>query len=289
MSDTLESPAIETANDSPADRFADVQFESEAARDEAAETPAPAPSTAREDARDEKPEAKPHADPETTWALKRIDALTGKRKAAEERAQAAERERDELRRALAHARGEGKEEPEQTPDQIRQQERARYDEQMRVQQDAQAFGAATAKVAQDLTALHGREAIQTATTNLVARAGLDFESPAHRQVIADIADLPNAGAVYYALSQDPAKAAELLDAPERKQFALLQKFADSVSAVSSKPDQANAPSQAQAPATQISKAPPPVAATSGGGRAVSGRSIYDADLSMDDYVRLRSK
>jgi len=90
--------------------------------------------------------------------------------------------------------------------------------------------------------------------------------------------------VYYALANDPDAASELLDAPERKQFAMLQKFADKVTAAAGQV-QASQPTSRPAPA--VSKAPPPVAATSGSGRAVSSRTIYDDDCSMDDYLKLR--
>ncbi|GBQ19486.1 hypothetical protein AA12717_0265 [Gluconacetobacter sacchari DSM 12717] len=286
MSETLEAPAVQASTDAPGDRFADVQFGSEgdgravpnSSLEESAPELPPAPSTEDQPASDsEKPQ-------EPSWYLHRVGSLTKKYRDAERLAAEREQENAELRRALSASRGEAPEPAAETPDQIRAQERQRYEQQAQAQRDAQAFGTATARVAESLTALHGREAIQTATNDLVTKAGLDFDNSGHRQVIADIADLPNAGAVYYALAQDPAKAAELLEAPERKQFAILQRFADSVGAAPRKPEKASA-----VLAPQISQAPPPVAASAGGGRAVSGRSIYDADLSTEDYVRLRSK
>ncbi|KAB8122446.1 hypothetical protein D3W54_14745 [Komagataeibacter medellinensis] len=292
MSEVAEAPAAEIQTEAPIDRFANVQFDggdAEVQDDASASDGDGKPNEAAEQKDDAQSEGaqkdgkQPEGEP--AWFRKRIDALTGKRKQAEDRAAQFEKELAEYKRALAHARGEQTDQ-EPTPDQIRQQERQRYEQQMRTQTDAQAFGAATTRVADSLAALHGQEAITAATTDLVTKAGLDFESPAHRQVIADISELPNSGAVYYALAQNPARAQELLDAPERRQFAILQRFADTVGK-----SEGNVPQAGTHPsgAPQISKAPPPVAANAGGGRPASGRSIYASDLSMDDYIRMRSK
>lgn len=288
MSETIEAPVSESQTEAPADRFADVQFEGSV---DTAQEDAPAADGGEQSGDDSEQQAdsqeggdqKPakQQDSEPAWFRKRIDALTARRKEAEERAAEREKELEEYKRALAHARGEQTDQ-EPTPDQIRQQERQRYEQ----QSDAQKFSNATMRVADSLSALHGKDAIAAATTDLVTKAGLDFESPIHRQIISDISELPNSGAVYYALAQNPSQAQELLEAPERKQFALLQRFADTVG---KSEGGARKPTTQPATAPQISKAPPPVAANAGGGRPTSGRSIYAPDLSMDDYVRLRSK
>lgn len=277
MSETLEAPVVET-NDAPADRFAGVEFGSETQTEQPkTETPVhPEPQEPSE----------PETKPEPAWAERRIGTLTGKWKSAEERAVAAERQLEEYRRALAASRGEEEQQPEQTPEQIRQQERDNASQQQAQQAEAQEFGNATIKVAQSLTEAHGAEAVGRATQLLSERAGLDFANRSHQQIIRDISELPNSGAVYYALANDPDAASELLDAPERKQFALLQKFADKVTAPAG---QAQATQPASRPTPAVSKAPPPVAATSGSGRAVSSRTIYDDDCSMEDYLKLRSK
>jgi|GEM_PF-1887624 len=279
MSETLEAPIVETP-EAPTDRFAGVDFGSET------QTETPAPQGEQAAGAQSKPEQEEKTEPqEPSWYVKRIGSVTAKRKEAEERASRAEQELAEYKRALAASRSEGEQEPELTPDQIRQQERENFARQQAQQAEAQDFGSATQRVAQSLTELHGAEAIQTATQSLVARAGLDFANKSHQQIIRDISELPNSGAVYYALANDPDAASELLEAPERKQFAMLQRFADKVPAKAQ--EQAAQPAPRAAPA--ISKAPPPVAATSGSGRATSSRSIYDGDLSMEDYIKLRSK
>lgn len=278
MSETL-TPTQEIVSAEPVDRFAGIEFGSDTpqAAEHAAETGQEAPA-------ETKPTEKPagQGSDEPGWYVKRIGALTAKRKEAEERAAEVERERDELRRALAATRGDEPQEQELTPDQIRQQERDNFARQQAQQAEERNFVAATERVAQSLVASYGADAIQSATRALVEKAGLDFNNISHQQIIRDISELPNSGAVYYALSNDPDAASDLLAAPERKQFALLQRFADKV------PTE-KAENQVAKPAPAISKAPPPVAATSGSGRVASGRSIYDTDLSMDDYIRLRSK
>ncbi|QQX91329.1 hypothetical protein IGS75_01415 [Gluconobacter sphaericus] len=279
MSDTLEAPVVETT-EAPVDRFAGVEFGSET-QAERPITPTDQPLNTQTP-----PEPEGKTEPqEPTWYVKRIGSVTAKRKEAEERASRAEQELAEYKRALAASRGDEDQQPELTPDQIRQQERDVIARQQAHQAEVQQFGAATQRVAQSLTELHGAEAIQTATQSLVERAGLDFGNKSHQQIIRDISELPNSGAVYYALANDPDAASELLEAPERKQFAMLQRFADKMPAKVQ--EQTTTPPPRTAPA--ISKAPPPVAATSGSGRATSSRSIYDGDLSMEDYIKLRSK
>lgn len=226
---------------------------------------------------------------EPGWYVKRIGTLTAKRKEAEEKAAEIARERDELRRALAATRGEEEQPQELTPDQIRQQERDRIAAQQAERNDAEAFGACTLKVAQSLAAKHGDTAIQSATASLVERAGLDFSNAAHRQIIADISELPNSGDVYYALANNPDAAIDLLAAPERRQYAKLQQFA---ATVTEKPAAQNPAPQAalRAPAPQVSRAPAPVAAATGSARpATSGRSLYDDNLSAEEFAKMFNK
>lgn len=226
---------------------------------------------------------------EPKWFSRRIGAITAKRREAEERAAQAEQELAEYRRALAAARGEEEpRQPEMTPDQIRQQERASIAAQGAQRRDVEGFGVATAKVADALAALHGREAITTATQSLMERSGLDFADRSHQQVIRDISELPNAGEVYYALANDPDAASALFDAPERRQYAMLQKFADGLTKAETSAKQVEAP--APRPAPQVSRTPAPVAAATGSARAVTGgRSLYDNGLSAEAFADMFNK
>ncbi|MBS4074592.1 hypothetical protein KGY14_05235 [Ameyamaea chiangmaiensis] len=279
MSETLETPAV-VATDAPADRYAGVEFGSTTPETAGETPPAPADETKPE------PQAEAPKEPdEPKWYVKRIGSITAKYKAEAEQRAALEQELEQYRRTLATQRGETQPEPELTPDQIRQQERDKLAAESAERQRAQAFGETTKRVADSLAAAHGSAAVTAATQSLVSRAGMDFANPTHRQVIEDISELQNAGAVYYALANDPDAASELFEAPERKQFAMLHKFAASIE------EKAPAPVVADpAPKTQqISRAPAPVAAASGSGRAVSSRSIYDSDLSPEEYIKLRSK
>lgn len=228
---------------------------------------------------------------EPGWYVKRIGAITAKRKSAEERAEAAERERDELRRALAAARGEEEQPQELTADQIRQQERDRdtIAKEQAQQRDVQAFSEVTRRVAEAIAKTHGEAAITSATAALIDKAGLDFDNAAHRQIIADISELPNSGDVYYALANNPDAAIDLLGAPERRQFAKLQQFA---ATVTEKPVAQNPAPQAapRTPAPQISRAPAPVAAAAGSARpATGGRSLYDDNMSAEDFAKMFNK
>lgn len=276
MSDTLEAPAVET-NDTPADRFAGAEFGSEAVEPRHEVQTAPNTEEAPQ------PEA-PKEPEEPKWYLKRIGSITAKYKSEAERSAALERELEQYRRAVADQRGEPQPEPELTPEQIRQQERDNFARQQTEEKEASAFNAQADAIARSVAAAHGDAAVANATQMLSERAGLDFTNKSHRELIADISELPNSGQVYYALANDPDAASELLEASSRKQFAMLQKFANSIEAPTTA-----APTAARAEAPKISQAPAPIAATRGSGRTVSSRSIYDQDLSPEDYIRLRSK
>ncbi|GAJ29728.1 hypothetical protein [Acidomonas methanolica] len=284
MSETIEAaPPLAPSDDAPADRFGGVAFGSETAT-----PPAPDPdggeSATSNPAPEEAPKT-PGAPKVPAGLLKRIDVLTRHRREAEEEASRAKEENENLRRALAVARGEREVEPEPTVAQVRAEERAAAERRMAEQREQAEFGIVTRRVADSLAAKHGEGAIGTATQALAAYAGLDFGNRQHQQIIRDISELPNSGEVYYALAHDPDAASELFSAPERRQLALLEKFATKLTP----PSVASTPNAPASPAPQVSKAPPPVAATGGSTRTVSSRSIYDPDLSPEEYIRLRSK
>lgn len=280
MSETMESPAPE-ASAPEANILSGIEFGSDQQPGEQGKAEAPAEEPA-------KPVEEKTSD-EPGWYVKRIGAITAKRKAAEERAEAAERERDEMRRALAVARGEEDKPQELTADQIRQQEREAIAKEQAQQSEVRSFSEVTKRVAEAVAKTHGEGAIKSATTALMYKAGLDFDNAAHRQIIADISELPNSGDVYYALANNPDAAIDLLSAPERRQFAKLQQFA---ATVTEKPAaQSPAPQAApRTPAPQISRAPAPVAAATGSARpATSGHSLYDDNLSAEEFAKMFNK
>ncbi|NVN44409.1 hypothetical protein HW537_10920 [Asaia siamensis] len=286
MSETIQPPA-DTANDAATDdRFAGIEFGSETPETPGQEQIVPKGEVDRNV--EEKPADKAPPKAPAAWELRRIGNLTGKWKSAEERGDRLEQELAEVRRALATARGEEEQrQPEMTPEQIRADERSRNEAQAAQERQVKEFEAVTVKVAQSLAGTHGWDAVKPMTDRLSETAGLDFNNPSHQQIIRDISELQDPGAVYYALANDPDAASALFDAPERRQYAMLQKFADGLTKAETSAKQAEAP--APRPAPQISRTPAPVAAATGSARTVSSRSIYDENLSMDDYVRLRSK
>lgn len=222
----------------------------------------------------ERPEAK-------KWEL--IRDARAIRKAAEyrEKYERNQAELEEYKRALAHTRGEPEREPELTEAQIRQQERdaaaARAQEEARVKE----FGDYTQTIASQVTALHGEDGVGKATRDLIEKAGLDFNDAKHRTIIADIASLKNAGEVYYALANDPDAAAELFDAPERRQYAILDRF------VRSETWKAEQPVHAPA-APQTSQAPRPARSVQGASRSTSGAKSLD-EMSADDFADMFAK
>ena len=288
MSETIEAPApAEETNILTGIDFGSDQPEGQAEAP-SSEAPRHEPGTPGTEAEQEAQQVERKTE-EPAWFSRRIGAITAKRREAEERAAQAEQELAEYRRALAAARGEEESrQPEMTPDQIRQQERESIATQEAQRRDVEDFGAATVKVADALAALHGREAITAATQSLIERSGLDFADRGHQQIIRDISELPNAGQVYYALANDPDAASALLDAPERRQYAMLQKFADGLTKAETSAKQAETP--APRPAPQISRTPAPVAAATGSARAVTGgRSLYDPSLSAEDFATMLNK
>lgn len=283
MSETMEAPAVETTDAPEGNILTGIEFGSDQGKEASVEPGAIAAEKSAEQPAEQKPNETP------AWLQRKIDRATFERREAERQRQAAMDEAAELRKALAAARGEEQEQPEQlTPDQIRQQERETITRQQEQRREVEAFGAATLSVAQSLTQTHGADAVKAATQSLVERAGLDFDNKSHQQIIHDISELPNSGAVYYALANDPDAASALLDAPERRQYAMLQKFAASVT---EKPaEQAPATTPAPRPAPQISKAPAPVPAATGSARPSGGsQSLYDDNLSAEAFAKMFSK
>ncbi|AQS90466.1 hypothetical protein A0U94_05265 [Gluconobacter albidus] len=217
--------------------------------------------------------------PIPAWMQRKIDKMTFERREAERQAQAAREEADQYARALAASRGENQQEENLTPDQIRQQERQRYEQRAAEEQSAQKFASQTEVIAKALSGVHGADAVGQATQLLSERAGLDFGNKSHRELIADISELPNSGDVYYALAHDPDTAGTILDASPRRQYALLTQFAAKVG-------QKVPAAQAQTPAAPaVSKTPPPVSAPSGAA-ATGKKSIYDPNVSPAEFDRL---
>lgn len=289
MSETIEAPAQAAPAAPETNILSGIQFGSDeqgSAAEGGTVTPATDANASGAEAPPQ-PEAKKSETPE--WLQRKIDRATYERREAERQRQAAMDEAAELRKALAAARGERQEEPQLTPDQIRQQERQRFEQQQAEQQSVQQFASQTQVIAQSLAGAHGEEAVGQATKLLSDRAGLDFGNKSHRQIIADISELPNSGAVYYALSQDPDAASALLDAPERRQYAMLQKFAASVTDTPAEPARPSQPAPRPA-APQISKAPAPVPAATGSARPSGGsQSLYDDNLSAEAFAKMFSK
>ncbi|WP_029605926.1 hypothetical protein, partial [Kozakia baliensis] len=186
MSDTIEAPALDQQID-----------------------PSPAPETQNDAAQPESitetTQGEGQQQPEQTqektpaWLQRKIDKMTFERREAERREQASRDELEQMRRALAEARGETRQEESLTPDQIRQQERQRFESQAAEQQSVQQFNTQANAIAKAVAASHGDAAVAQATQLLSERAGLDFNNKSHRELIADISELPNSGDVYYAL------------------------------------------------------------------------------------------
>ncbi|OAJ69036.1 hypothetical protein [Gluconobacter cerinus] len=285
MSETLEAPVVETTEAPSDDRFAGMQFGSDQEQDGSAveqpeETEQPEPN---------KPEPKPDSTPE--FLRRRI----GKSVALQRQA---ERERDEgrvkienLERALRHARGEEEPAPrEQTPDEIRAEERQRIERDSAQERSASDFNQTCNSLAQKIGSEFGERAAVEATQKLAENVGLSFDNPDHQSVIRDISKLPNAAQVYRALAQDPDAAYRIFEAEDKREgYAELRDFARGL--------KANAEPAAQAPSAQptapaqprpISQAPRPAGRTPAPARS-SSRSVYDDDVSMDDFIAMRNK
>lgn len=267
MSDTLEiqtevTPDIETGITPGSD--ASEEHGSEGGASEGEPSAAPA--------REEKK-------PVPAWMQRKIDKITYERREAERQAQAAREEAAQYARALKASRGEEEQAPELTPDQIREQVQREYEQKAQQETEARSFNDRCNAIAQAVQQSDPNANPGALTKLLSDQAGLDFNNPSHRQLISDISELPNAGAVYYALAHDPDAASEIFDASERRQYALLERFAGKLE----KPAQSQSSETATSP--QVSKAPPPVKAPTG---AASGgkRSIYDPNISAAEFDRL---
>lgn len=267
MSETIEAPAVDTAPDINNDITQSApEGVEQGAQPEGAEPSQPAAHT------DDKK-------PVPAWMQRKIDKITYERREAERQAQAAREEAQQYARALKASRGEEEQAPELTPDQIRAQVEREFEQKAQQETEARSFNDRCNAIA-DAVKKADQSANPAELTKLLSdQAGLDFSKSSHRQLLSDISELPNAGAVYYALAHDPDKASEIFDAPERRQFALLERFAGTLA----KPEQAQQATQPVAP--QVSKAPPPVRAPTG---AASGgkRSIYDPNISASEFDRL---
>ena len=286
MSETTQAPAEETNILTGIDFGSDQQMEQ--AESKQPEAPRHEPGTPGTPAENEGQQTERKTE-EPAWFSRRIGAITAKRREAEERAERAEREVAEYQRALAASRGE--EEPRQTEmtsDQIRSEERSRIEAQAAQQRQLDDFSAVTVKVAQSLAGSHGWDKVKPLSDRLTETAGLDFNNPSHQQIIRDISELQDPGAVYYALANDPDAASALFDAPERRQYAMLQKFADGLTKAEPSTTQAEVPTPRPAP--QMSRTPAPVAAATGSARAVTGgRSLYDNGLSAEAFADMFNK
>lgn len=267
MSETIETPAVDTAPDINNDIIQSVTEGAEqGAQLEGGEIGQPA---AQQD--DKKPVP--------AWMQRKIDKITYERREAERQAQAAREEAQQYARALKAARGEEEVQEELRPDQIREQVQQEFERKAQQETEARSFNDRCNAIA-DAVKKADQNANPGELTKLLSdQAGLDFNKASHRQLLSDISELPNAGAVYYALAHDPDAASDIFDAPERRQYAMLTRFADKLE----KPTQEQQATQPAAP--QVSKAPPPVKAPSG---AASGgkRSIYDPNISAAEFDRL---
>lgn len=235
--------------------------------------------------------AEPEKSARPEWYTRRIGQLTAKRREAEERHAAALAENEELKKALAHARGD-----ETASD---HGAAAGHDGTASAHSAAdEGFTSATQKLAEMIRADHGDDGLAGATKSLMENSGLDFENVDHRALIGELAGMEHGGKLYHALSKDPESALAIFEAPGRKQFALLSDFAKKHSAEAAVEPPGAPPSSAsgagEKPAAQdtagkISKAPPPVDAVPRSRGAAGGRSIYDPDLSAAEYAAMRAK
>ncbi|WP_406238190.1 hypothetical protein ACF3NX_12630 [Acetobacter orientalis] len=267
MSDTLE-----IQNQTAPDIQTDITPGSETPAEQGSESPAGEGEPAVAPAQEEKK-------PVPAWMQRKINKMTFERREAERQAQAAREEAQQYARALKASRGEEEQAPELTPDQIRAQVEREFEQKAQQETEARSFNDRCNAIA-DAVKKADQNANPAELTKLLSdQAGLDFSKASHRQLLSDISELPNAGAVYYALAHDPDAASDIFDAPERRQYAMLTRFADKLA----KPAQGQQATQPSAP--QVSKAPPPVNAPSG---AASGgrRSIYDPNISAAEFDRL---
>lgn len=214
--------------------------------------------TSKEDKEDNDDEKEPK------WFKKRINSITSKRKQAEE-------ENARLKAELDKLKGVKTEKKQVTEDEIR------ADEQRKVH-----ISNVTGKIAEDLAKIVGGNKVVPTAQKLCDEAGLDFDNPDHFALIEDISDYNNPGEVFKALADNPDEASDIFSAPARKQFLLLDKF------ISRMRDKSGKESGNVNKLAGVSKAPKPTN-TPVSGSGGSGRSIYDADLSAEEYSKIREK
>ena len=110
----------------------------------------------------------------------------------------------------------------------------------------------------------------------------------HIEFVKDVIDLPNGAQVLYALANDLDQAAHVLALPPRRQAMALATLSSNLA--SSHPATSVAQvAAAPAPAVVVaSKAPPPIRPIVG--KAAQGPSdIYDKNISMEQFIKMRSK
>lgn len=216
---------------------------------------------------------------EPGWYARRLGQITYERRQAERDRDAAREEAENYRRALSDARGEPKQE-ESRPQPTEADIRSKIEKEG-VEQE---FNKRCNDVADKIRQTHGEDGLKRATDYLHERAGFDMKK--HRDVLDDITGLPNASEVYYALAHDPDAASEILNAPSRRQFALLSRFADGL-ASKSRPPEERAEAES-APVREVSKAPPPVRSPRGGSSSSTG-SIFEPGISAEEFERRWAK
>lgn len=218
---------------------------------------------------------KPDEDAVPKWQQHRIARWTRQTRDAQRRAQAAEEEAENLRRALAHARGEdippshGKEyeAAPSSPDNTPQPPHTLSPQEMEQHAD---FTRRCNDLAASYTEKYGQDSLTKAMSDLTDKAGLDGERPDHLELLSDMLDLPNADDVFHALAHAPNEASDIFNAPPRRQYALLDRFVQNM-----------AKSQTT---HQVSKAPRPVSDVPISGRAPSSRGLYDQNISTKDFA-----
>lgn len=286
MSETMEAPVVE-ANDAPADdRFAGMEFgtDQEGAEAESGEGQVEEDSTPEP----EKPEPKPDTTPD--YIKRRIGKSVALQRQAERERDAANERSANLEKALRIARGEEEAPRELTPDEIRAEERQRIEQSSKQEQQVADFNQTCSTLAQSLASSFGADAVVPATKRLAESVGLDFGNSEHQSVIRDIAKLPNAAQVYHALSNDPDAAYRIFEADDKREgYAELRDFSRALKAEAAQ-EPARLPAQAAAPAQPrpVSQAPRPAGRTPAPSRS-SSRSVYDDNVSMDDFVAMRNK
>jgi hypothetical protein len=108
----------------------------------------------------------------------------------------------------------------------------------------------------------------------------------HIDFVKDVISLPNGPQVLYSLASDLDQAAYVLGLPPRAQAMALANLASNLA--SSAPVARSATVTAQAPVTAPSRAPPPTKPIAGKASQAPA-DIYDPRISMDAFIKARSK